>query len=300
MSEITSLDRIVEQVRGKKKKLVVAGGAAPTVIESIARAVEEEIVEAVLVGDREAILKLAAGNGIDPDRFAVVHEPALEKVTSRAVELVRGGEAEFLMKGLINTADYMRAILNKERGLVPAGGLLTHVTVVETLTYHKLLIVSDVAIIVQPTLLQKIAMLEFCTQIAHAIGIEIPKAAIISCVEKPSYKIESTVDGDIMRKLAARSQLKGAIVDGPLALDLALSKRAAREKGFESPVAGDVDIMIFPNICSGNVFFKTVTYLAGGRIAALVTGAQVPCVLTSRSDTEESKFVSIALGALMA
>jgi phosphate butyryltransferase len=299
MEAIKTLDQIVDKVKGKKRRLVVAGGDAPTVIESITRAVKDDIIKATLVGDQQHIEELAQERGIDLSLFDIVHEADPQVISAKAVELVREGKADFLMKGLINTADYMRAILNKKKGLVAKDSLLTHVTVIEVPTYHKLLIVSDVAILVTPTLGQKITMLDFCVRIAQSFNIDSPKAGIISCVEKPSYKIDSTIDGSIIKKLAKRAQIKDVVVDGPLAMDLAISKRCAEEKKFISPVAGDCDILIFPNICSANVFFKTLTILAGARIAAIVVGAKVPCVLTSRADTEESKFVSISLGALL-
>jgi phosphate butyryltransferase len=298
MASIKTLDEIVNKVKGKKKRLVVAGGDAPSVIRSIARASEDKIIEPTLVGKKDEILKLAAKYKIDRSCFSVIDEADPRMTAVKAVDLVRQGAADFLMKGMINTADYMHAILDKTKGLVAGSGLLTHVTVIEVPTYHKLLIVSDVAIIVAPNLAQKVSMLEFCIDIAKALGITKPKASIISCVEKPSYKIDSTIDANIIKKLAQRAQISGAIVDGPLAMDLAISMRCAKAKKFVSPVAGDSDILIFPNICSANVFFKTLTILAEAKIAAIVVGAKVPCVLTSRADTEESKFVSIALGAL--
>lgn len=300
MREVRSLDAIVERVRGKKKRLAVAGGNAPTVIDAIDRAIREGVVEAILIGDRPGIESLSRDRGIDPDKFRILHETDPAGIAARAVSCVRDGEADFLMKGLIGSANYLKAILNRRTGLVPEGGLLTHVTVIEAPAYHKLLIVSDVAILVSPDLTEKLAMLEACIGIARALGIARPKAGIISCVEKPSHKIDSTIDGKIMKNLAGRRQIRGAVVDGPLALDLALSRRSAEEKGYESPVAGDSDILIFPNICTGNVFFKALTLLGAARIAAVVAGARVPCVLTSRADTEESKFASIALGALLA
>ena len=298
--EKMTLDTIIEQAKGKGRRLAVAGGNAPSVIEAIGRAVKEGMVEATLVGNKDEIFAVAEKYGIDPLAFKTIHEPDYSKTASRAVELVRNGEADFLMKGLIDTAMYMRAILNRSSGLVSGGGTLTHVTVIEVPAYHKLLIVSDVAILVAPDLSQKILMLDACIKIARTLGVDMPKAAIISCVEKPNHKIDSTVDGKIMKSLASRKQINGAIVDGPLAMDLALSKRCAEAKKFDSPVAGDCDIMIFPNICSANVFFKSLTILAGAKIAAVVAGADVPCVLTSRSDTEESKYASIALGTLSA
>lgn len=295
-----TLDSIVSLAKGKAKRLAVAGGNAPTVIEAIGRAVQDEMIEATLVGDRKGIYEVAEKHGVDPESFQTIHEPDAAKTAALAVDLIREGKADFLMKGLIDTADYMRAVLHKTSGLVAGGGTLTHVMVIEVPAYHKLLIVSDVAILVSPDLSQKILMLEACVKIARTLGVDVPKAAIISCVEKPSYKIDSTIDGKILKSLSKREQIRGAVVDGPLALDLALSKRCAEEKHFESPVAGDCDILIFPNICAANVFFKSLTILAGARIAAVVAGAEVPCVLTSRADTEDSKYASIALGTLLA
>ncbi|MBN1755436.1 phosphate butyryltransferase [bacterium] len=296
---IRSLEEVATKARGKKIKLSVAGGNAPTVIEAIGKAVREEVVEAILVGDKEGIIELAKEHSIDPHSFEIIDEQDVTKVPAKAVDLIRNGEAQMLMKGMVNSADYMRAILNKKAGLFSPGEVLTHVTVCEVPTYPKLMIVSDVAVLIEPDLSEKIKMLEYCIQVANALGIENPKTAIISCVEKPSYKIDSTIDGVLLKKLAAREQLKGAIIDGPLAMDLAISKRSAEEKNYHSEVAGDADILIFPNITAANVFFKTLTNLAHGRIAALVVGASVPCILTSRADTEESKFMSIALGALL-
>lgn len=300
MSKIRSLEEIAERVKGRRKRLVVAGGDAPSVIEAIAKAVSEKIISAVLVGNEGEIRKVAGEHNVDSSVFSIVHEPDSLKVASKAVEIAAAGKADLLMKGQINTADYMRAVLNKKTGLVGEKGILTHVTVIEVPTYHKLLIVSDVAILVSPDLSEKLTMLEYCIQIAEALGISMPKAGIISCVEKPSTKIDSTIDGKLMKQLAGRSRIEGAVVDGPLAIDLALSRRSAEIKKFRSPVAGDCDIFIFPDICTANVFFKTLTILAGARLAAVVVGAEIPCILTSRADTEESKFLSIALGALIA
>jgi phosphate butyryltransferase len=299
MTSIKTLNEIVNKVKGKKRRLVVAGGDTPSVIGSIARASEEKIIEPTLVGKKNEILRLAAKYKIDRSCFSVIDETDPRTAAVRAVDLVRQGAADFLMKGMISTADYMHAILDKRKGLVTGDSLLTHVTVIEVPTYHKLLVVSDVAIIITPDLAQKVSMLQFCIDIAKDLGIEKPKASIISCVEKTSYKIDSTIDANIIKKLAQRAQISGAIIDGPLAIDLAISAHCAKAKKYSSPVAGDSDILIFPNICSANVFFKTLTILANARIAAIVVGAKVPCVLTSRADTEESKFVSIALGALI-
>jgi phosphate butyryltransferase len=191
-------------------------------------------------------------------------------------------------------------ILDKEKGILPPGGVLSHVSVLEIPAYHKLLIVADVAVIPAPDLTQKMKILTYCIRTAHSLGVTEPKVAIIAATEKVSPKMPATADAALLAKMAQRGQIRGAVVDGPLALDLAVSKRACEIKGIESAVAGDADILVFPNIESGNVFYKAVNVLAGGKTAAVVAGTRVPCVLTSRADDDETKFFSIALAAVLA
>ena len=278
---------------------MVAGGNASSVIQSVAESVNEGFIEATLVGDKEEILKLSEQNGICPTLWNIVDENEPAKIAAKSVEIVRSEKADILMKGFISSADYLHAILDKQYGLVETGEFLTHIVIMQVPRYHKLLIISDAAILVQPDLSQKITMLKSCINIANKMGISKPKAGIISCVEKPSFKIDSTIDASIIKKMVKRGQLEGVEVDGPLALDLAISKRCAKEKKITSPVAGDCDILIFPNICTGNVFFKALTTLADAELAAIITGASVPCILTSRADTKETKFFSIALASFL-
>ncbi|MEO0235496.1 MAG: bifunctional enoyl-CoA hydratase/phosphate acetyltransferase [candidate division WOR-3 bacterium] len=298
---IKKLDQIVEKVKGlPAMKLVVACGEDPHTIEAVSRAKKEGLVDVIMVGNSEKITKVASEHGVDSSIFKIFDEKDPKKALKQAVKMVRDGDGDILMKGLVNTADYMRAILDKENGLVPPGGVLSHVTVVELPSYPKLLIVADVAVIIQPDLDQKVKILQYTIETAHALGIENPYAFLISAVETVSPKMPSTVDAAIIKVMAERGQIKGATVEGPVALDIAVSKECAEIKGFNKPGAGEADILIFPNIETGNVFFKTCTQLAGGRIAAVVAGATVPCVLTSRADSEDSKFMSIALAALLA
>lgn len=288
-------------IKGREKKtLAVARGQDPHTIEAVARAVQEGFVDAIMVGEREKIEALAKEKGIDPSIFEIVEEKDEAACGKKAVQLVHDGKAHIVMKGLISTIYYMKAILDKQDGLLPPGKILSHVTLIDAPRYHKILIVSDVAVIPTPTLEQKIAMLKYCINVAHKLGIEKPKAAIIAANEKVSDKVPATVDAAIISTMARRGQIKGAIVDGPVALDIAISKESAEIKGVDSPVAGDADILIFHDIETGNVFFKSVTYLGGGSIAAMVAGAKAPAILTSRSDTEDSKFYSILMAAAMA
>jgi phosphate butyryltransferase len=299
MKKMKSLNEITKKVKNTKRKLVVAGGNSPSVIQSVAKSVNEGFIEATLVGDKEEILKLSEECNLNAALWNIVDEKEPAKIAAKSVEIVRSKEADILMKGFIGSADYLHAILHKQHGLIEAGRFLTHIVVMQVPKYHKLLIISDAAILVQPDLSQKIAMLKSCMNIANKMGISKPKAGIISCVEKPNFKIDSTIDATIIKKMVKRGQLEGVEVDGPLALDLAISKRCAEEKKFKSPVAGDCDILIFPNICTGNVFFKALTTLADAELAAVVVGASVPCILTSRADTKETKFLSIALASFL-
>jgi phosphate butyryltransferase len=298
------IKRLNELVPEAKKRgpftLSVACGEDPHTIGAVARSVQEGFVKATLVGDKEKISKVCDGHHIDPSRFEIMHEPNQQTALKIAVKLVHDGKRDFLMKGIIDTAFYMRAILDKENGLLPPNGVLSHVTVTEFPNYPKLLSVADVAVLPKPDLLQKIAMTNYCIEVAHGLGIEKPKVAIIAAVEKVNPKMEETLHAAIIAKMADRGQIKGAIVDGPFALDVAVSKECCEIKGLQSPVGGDADVLIFPCIEVGNVFFKTCTQLAGGEIAAVIAGTTVPCILTSRADSENSKYYSIALGALLA
>jgi phosphate butyryltransferase len=297
---ITKLNEIVERVKGKPiKRLAVAVAEDPHTIEAVGRAVKEKLVKAVVTGDEKAIRKVAADAKVDSALFEIVHEPDKAKALMLAIEKVRAGEADFLMKGLLDSSVYIRGIIDKERGLLPPGKLLSHVTVIQVPTWKKLIVCGDVAVIPAPDLEAKVAILNYAIDVAHKLGIENPKAVLLAAVEKVNPKVPATTEGAIIAKMADRGQIKGAIVDGPLALDIAFSEESARIKGVKSPVAGDADILVFPNIEAGNIFFKASTYLAKAELAAVVTGARCPCVLTSRGDSEDTKFYSIALASLL-
>jgi phosphate butyryltransferase len=288
-------------VKGQKnKRVAVACGHDPFTIQAAARTAREGIADVTLVADGQRVRSLSRDFGFSTDLFTIVEEPDEDKAGRAAVEMVREGEAHILMKGLIGTDKYMKLILDKEHGLLPPGALLSHVGVLEAPEHPKLLIVSDVAVIPQPDVSQKVQMIQYCIQVAKVLGIETPKVAVLAATEKVSLKMQATVDAAIIRTMAARGQIKGAIVDGPLALDVAVSAECCEVKGLKSPVGGDADVLIFPNIEAGNCFYKCVTQIARGRLAAIVAGTTVPCVLTSRADDEDSKFLSIVLAASLA
>lgn len=299
--EIRKLDQMFEVLASRAKKRLVAAWAidAHTIV-AVAEAVKIGIIEAILVGDETLIKKGCKDHGIDPAIFNIVHcEHDLEAAT-KAVALINAGEGDFLMKGLLSTDRYMRAILNKEQGLMNPGAILSHITVAEPKNYHKLLIFGDVAIIPLPDLNQKVAITNYLIKTAHFLGIERPKVGLLAASEQTLPKIPSCADAAIISKMAQRGQIKDAMIEGPLGMDLIIDHESAVIKGMKSEVCGDADCILFPNIEAGNTFYKTIAKLLNSELCAIVMGARVPCVLTSRGDSERSKLYSIALAAMLA
>lgn len=295
------LQEIVEaaQARGRKR-LAVAYGQDSHTIEAVYDAYKEGLAEPILFGDKAVIEQVCNELGIDSTIFTIVDEKNDVKAATLAVKAVAEGEADILMKGTLPTDKYMRAILNKEIGLCPPKAVLGHVSVFEWAGYHKLLLASDIAIIPLPEFKQKISLIGYMAKVANALEIATPKIGCIAAMELVN-PLPAMTEAAIISKMADRGQLGNVIVDGPLSLDVALFKEVAEHKKVKgSAVAGDVDGLLFPNIESGNVFFKSVSHLAGGELAAVVMGAKVPCVLTSRGDSAASKKYSIALASLLA
>ncbi len=298
---ITKLEQILDAVRSKPKKRLVAAFANDAhTIEAVYEAYKLGLIEATLTGDKDSIEKICKDLDIDPGVFEIIDVKEDMAAAQKAVQLINEGKGDIIMKGTVSTDKYLKAILNKEYGLVPPKGLLSHITVTETPKYHKLLIVSDVAIIPHPDLKQKITIVNYLINTAHKLGIEQPKVALVAATEQVTEAVPSTIDAAIIAKMADRGQIKGALVDGPMGFDLAIDAESVKIKRFNSPVAGDADCILFPNIEAGNVFYKTNSKLAGGVAGAIVAGARVPVVLTSRGDSPETKMYSIALGALLA
>ena len=295
------LQEIVEaaQARGSKR-LAVAYGQDSHTIEAVYDAYKEGLVQPMLFGDKAVIEQVCNDLNIDSTVFTIVDEKNDVKAATLAVKAVAEGEADILMKGTLPTDKYMRAILNKEIDLCPPKAVLGHVSVFEWAGYHKLLLASDIAIIPLPDFKQKISLIGYMAKVASALEITTPKIGCIAAMELVN-PLPAMTEAAIISKMADRGQLGNVIVDGPLSLDVALFKEVAEHKKVKgSAVAGDVDGLLFPNIESGNVFFKSVSHLAGGELAAVVMGAKVPCVLTSRGDSAASKKYSIALACLLA
>ena len=298
---ITKLDDLFSELKSKKsKQLVVAYANDAHSIDAASKAVDMGIVDATLVGDTEQMKKVCAAEQVDIKKFTVVHEADEMGAARKAVALINEGKGDLLMKGLVSTDKYMRAILDKENGLMMPKAILSHVTVMESPNYHKLLICGDVAIIPAPELKEKLAITQYLINMAHALGNPMPKVAILAATEQVMPKMPACVDAALLSKMADRGQIKGALVEGPLALDVAIDKESAEIKKLKNDVVGDADCLVFPNIESGNVFYKANTKLAGGEQGAIVTGARVPAILSSRGDSVKTKLYSIALAAISA
>lgn len=297
---IKHLEEIVQKAKARgRQRIVVAYAQDSHTLEAVNDAYQLGLVEVTLVGDPAEIEKVCAAEGIDHKNFTIVAEKSDVKCVELAVKMVSEGKADILMKGLVSTDKYMRGILNKEYGLVPPKGVLSHVSVIEVPAYHKLLTVTDVAVIPYPDFAQKVAMTKYLIQVAKILDIDTPKISCLAPSEQLLPGVQSSVEAAMIAKMGQRGQLGAKVlIDGPLALDVSVDPEAVKTKKLESPVAGDADCLLFPNIDAGNVFFKSITKFAGGQLAALVMGAKAPCVLTSRGDSRKTKLYSIALACV--
>jgi len=297
---ITKLSQIVDAARANgPKRLAVAYGQDAHTLRAVYDAYSQGLVIPTVYGDKATILQVCADENINTAEFTIIHEPSDVKCVAMAVNAVASGAADVLMKGLVSTDKYMRGILNKEAGLFPPKGTLSHVSVIEIPGYDRLLCIADVAVIPQPDFKQKTVLIKYLTQVANSLGIDKPKLACIAPSEQVLPSVTSSTESAILAKMADRGQLGNVTVDGPLSLDVALYPEAAEQKKVKgSAVAGQADCLLFPNIESGNVFFKAASHMGGADIAAMVVGTKVPCVLTSRGDTALTKLYSIALACL--
>ena len=298
---LTTFEQIYAELRsrGSRKRMVAAWGVDGHTVAAAGRAVELGLADVTLVGDENLIAQACKDEGIDISVFTIVHNENEMESIKEAVRMVREGEGDFLMKGLCSTDKFLRAILNKETGLLPPKGTLTHCTTLEIPSYHKLLFVGDVAVIPAPDLKQKQIIMECLVKTAQAVGIAKPKVAILAATEQVLPSQPASIEAAILSKMADRGQIKGCIADGPLALDVAIDQESVAIKGLVSPVAGDADCLLFPNIESGNVFYKANSKLvAGVRQSGILVGAKAPCVLSSRADSIDTKLNSIAMAAM--
>ncbi|MFP4046300.1 MAG: bifunctional enoyl-CoA hydratase/phosphate acetyltransferase [Bacteroidales bacterium] len=296
---LKSLNDLIDIATKKEtKRLAVAAAADKAVLKAVKAASDKGIIVPVLVGNKEEVQRISREINFDVTNIEIYDEEDPAIASKKAVGLIRENKADILMKGLVSTAPLLKAVLDKETGL-RKGGTLSHFALIESQFYHKLLGVTDAAMNIAPEFHEKIDILNNAVEVFHGLGEKNPKVAVVGPLEVVNQKIESTVHAAMLSKMNERGQIKNCLVDGPLAIDNAVSKKAAEHKGIISSVAGDADILMTPELNSGNILYKTLMFLGGSTSAAVIMGAKVPVVLTSRADTEKSKMMSIALAAAM-
>lgn len=299
---ITSLGQMAKTVRssGKKFKIAVAWAQDSNTIGSLYRAVNEGFVEAFMIGREEQIVKTCSDNGIDAGVFTVVGAEDERDAAGMAVRMTRAGETDIVMKGLVGTDKFLKAVMDKEHGLLPPKSVMSYVCAVEIPKYSKLLFITDTAVIPFPDLEQKVAMAEYAIGMAGRFGIRKPRVALIGASEKVSSHFPNTLDYSVMCKMAERGQISECVMDGPVDIFLACDPQSVMIKGVDTPLEGNADILLFPSLESCNPFYKGLMLFGGGELAGMICGTTKPVVLMSRSESELSKYYCVALACLMA
>lgn len=284
----------------KKHRVAVAWAQDTNTIGAINKAVKKGFIEAILIGKLSEIKKTCQSERIDEKIFTLIESPDENLASAEAVRLAKNGEADVVMKGLVGTDKFLKAVMDKEKGLMLPNSVLSYVGAMEIPAYHKLLFITDPAVIPFPDLDQKVAMARYSIEMAMKFGITKPKIALIGASEKMSRHFENSVDYSIMCKMTDRNQIKNCTMDGPLDIFLACDKKSIEIKGVNTPVNGDADILLFPSLESCNPFYKGLMLFAGGELAGLIRGTEKPVIVMSRSESEKSKYFCIALSCLMA
>lgn len=280
------------------KKIAVAFAQDEDVLMALKVAVSENICEPILVGDKDKIKDIAKKIKFDLNNIEIIDEKDSTLACRKAVALVSNGKADVVMKGLVDTSIILKAVLDKEIGL-RTGNILSHAAVFSVNTYHKFFIVTDAAMSIAPNADEKRQIVENTVKLSRALGAKVPKVAVVCAKEKVNPKMQATLDAQELVEMQKNGMMKDCLVEGPYALDNAISKEAAELKGIKGEVAGDADILLMPNIEAGNIFYKALTYLANADNAGIILGAKAPVVLTSRADSDKAKLNSIALAVLV-
>jgi len=292
-----NFDYIMKRAKEQKKILSVACADDEPVLKACINAYKEGICTPVFVGNKENMEKIAKKESLDLKPFEIIDEKNPTLAAEKAVKLVSSKQANFLMKGYVDTSILGKAVLNKEWGL-RTNRLLSHVSIFEIPAYHKMFLLSDSGFIIKPDLSMKVDIINNAVDVYHKLGVESPKVAILSAIEKINPDMPETIDAALLSAMNRRGQIKGCTIDGPLAFDLAISKESAEHKKVKSEVAGEADIMIVPDIASGNILAKALIYWTDSKFAGIIVGADANIVLISRSDNEINKMMSIAFGAI--
>ena len=296
--EYKSFDDLIKKVQNidSKKKVAVVSAQDEHTLEAVFKAKKDNIVEPILIGNKKKIIEILSRLHESVLEESIINVESDSEAAEKAVELINENKADFIMKGKIQTADLLRAVVNKENGL-RTGKVMSHIVIHEIPTYHKLLAVTDGGMMMYPSLDEKKQILENAVSTFLALGYENPKVAVLAAVETVNPKMQESVDADMLKKMNIKGEIKNCIVEGPISYDLTMSKESASIKGFVSPVTGEADIIVVPNITVGNILGKSLVYSAGAKMAGFIVGAKVPIVLTSRGSTSEEKYLSLALSA---
>lgn len=302
MIRFKNFDELIEMVSGMPNKVVIPGANNEEVMEALEMGLENKLISGgILIGPENDIKNLLKTKNIDESSFEILHETDVEKMCNIAVELIKEGKGDFLVKGLVDTKFYMKAILRKDIGAVKEGGLLSHFVLFKLDNYHKFFALADAAIVIKPTLQDKIKIIENTVEIMRALGIETPKVSMLCPVEKPNPKIQSTIDAQEIVRMNKEGKIKNCIIEGPYDVYITFSKKLAAEKGVKDGVVpGDVDIVILDDLDAANATYKAISFFGAGMTSAtILAGANFPVILPSRTDSPKTKLHSIALASYL-
>ncbi|AKN32212.1 phosphate butyryltransferase [Clostridium carboxidivorans P7] len=293
-----NFEELIKKVQnsGSKKIAAVVAAQDEHTLQAVFKARKDNIAEPVLIGNKSKIKEILSNLKEDLDDSSIIDVEDDASAAAKAVELVNSNKADFIMKGKIQTADLLKAVVNKEHGL-RTGKVMSHFVINEIPNYHKLIVTTDGGMMMYPNVDEKKQIIENAVNTLIDMGYEKPKVAVLAAVEKVNPKMPESVDAGLLKEMNQKGEIKNCIVEGPISYDLTMSKESAEIKGYSSPVVGDADVLIVPNITAGNILGKALVFSAGGKMAGFIVGAKVPIVLTSRGASAEEKYLSLVLSA---
>lgn len=296
--EFKNFDELIKKIQSRSSlaKVAVAAANDEHTLEAVFKATKDNIVEPVLIGNKAQIQEILVKLNVQFEEDKIIHTESDAEAAEKAVELINEGRAAFIMKGKLQTADLLKAVVNKEKGL-RTGKVMSHVAILQVPAYHKLIAITDGGMMMYPNADEKKQIIENAVDVFLAMGYENPKVAVLAAVETVNPKMPEAVDGDILKKMNLSGEIKNCTIEGPISFDLTMSKDSAEIKGYSSPVTGEADILIAPDITAGNILSKALIELADSKMAGMIVGAKVPIVLTSRGATSEEKYLSLVLSA---
>ncbi len=296
--ELTNFQELIAKVQGGSsiKRVAVAAAQDDHTLEAVFKAAQDKLVEPVLVGNKEKITEILKNLNVEYDLDSIINTENDQEAAEKTVEIINEGKADFIMKGKLQTADLLKAVVNKEKGL-RTGKVMSHVAILEVPAYHKLIAITDGGMMMYPDVEEKKEILENAVNVFKSMGYECPKVAVLAAVETVNPKMPEAVDADILKKMNESGEIKDCIVEGPISVDLTFNKESAEVKGYKSPVTGEADILLVSNITVGNILSKALLEMANATMAGIIVGAKVPIVLTSRGATTQEKYLSLVLSA---